>query len=472
MWYNEFNQKNQPQRSIAMISVSENSCFGDNTKQIINTFFNSHDVIHLLKECGAYKSKGLPVSATFRFIFSLLFTGKTLFRTLKQKSDHSIKKDTVYRFLQSERIDWIRFLSTLARTIIDRISPLTSESRRSVFIIDDSFYDRSRSKKAELLTKVYDHAKHVYGYGYRLLTLGWSDGNSFIPVNFCLMSSKDTKKQLAGEKQKQYQAAKTRRALAQQAAPDTALALLKQAKAAGIKATHVLFDSWFSFPAMILSVAELGYHTIAMVKKSKKIYYEFNGKRQSVKDIYKQCKKRRGRSRYLLSVSVFAANKDNCRIPARLVFVRNRSNRKDYLVLISTDMDLTEDEIIQTYGKRWAIEVYFKIAKSYLRIVKGCSSLSYDAITAHTAIVFSQFMMLAEYQRMYEDTKSIGDLFFAAIDELHDITFQEALLLIISVFIDTIQEMAALSKRDLEKLENIFMSTIPPALAKRLGFSV
>ena len=135
-------------------------------------------------------------------------------------------------------------------------------------------------------------------------------------------------------------------------------------------------------------------------------------------------------------------------------------------------MDLTEDEIIQTYGKRWAIEVYFKIAKSYLRIVKGCSSLSYDAITAHTAIVFSQFMMLAEYQRMYEDTKSIGDLFFAAIDELHDITFQEALLLIISVLIDTIQEMAALSKRDLEKLENIFMSTIPPALAKRLDFSV
>ena len=51
-------------------------------------------------------------------------------------------------------------------------------------------------------------------------------------------------------------------------------------------------------------------------------------------------------------------------LEAKLVFVRNRNNRKEYLVLLSTDTTLTEDEVIQLYGKRWDIEVFFKTCKS------------------------------------------------------------------------------------------------------------
>jgi len=196
-----------------MHSVSENAHFDDNEKQIIANFLKTHRITHLLKESGAYKKRGIPVAAAVQFLFSLLFTGKSLFRTMKQTPDHEIKKDTVYRFLQLPGIDWMLFLTTLAKRIIDRITPLTSESRRSVFIIDDSIYDRGKSRKVELLAKVYDHAKHVYTYGYRMLTLGWSDGNSFIPVNFCLLSSQDAKKQLAGEKPQQHAAARMRRRL-------------------------------------------------------------------------------------------------------------------------------------------------------------------------------------------------------------------------------------------------------------------
>ena len=63
-------------------------------------------------------------------------------------------------------------------------------------------------------------------------------------------------------------------------------------------------------------------------------------------------------------------------IPAKLVFVRNRSKRMDYLVLISMDISLTEDEIIQLYGKCWDIEVFFKTSKSVLRLTGECRSLS------------------------------------------------------------------------------------------------
>ena len=54
------------------------------------------------------------------------------------------------------------------------------------------------------------------------------------------------------------------------------------------------------------------------------------------------------RSRYLLSVEAEAV-KDG------LVLAGICS---DYLVLVSTDLTLSEEEIIQTYGKRWSIEVF------------------------------------------------------------------------------------------------------------------
>jgi len=63
------------------------------------------------------------------------------------------------------------------------------DSSEEVLIIDDSTYDRSRSKKVELLSRVFDHTTHKYLKGFRLLTLGWSERNSFLGVDFVLLSS-------------------------------------------------------------------------------------------------------------------------------------------------------------------------------------------------------------------------------------------------------------------------------------------
>ncbi|WP_373483061.1 hypothetical protein [Acetobacterium sp.] len=76
-----------------------------------------------------------------------------------------------------------------------------------------------------------------------------------------------------------------------------------------------------------------------------------DGKKKSVKAIYSACKKRRGRSRYLLSVNT-AIQKDDSIMSVKLVFVRNRNKRNDYLVLITTDLTLSVDDIIRIYGKR------------------------------------------------------------------------------------------------------------------------
>ena len=74
-----------------------------------------------------------------------------------------------------------------------------------------------------------------------------------------------------------------------------------------------------------------------------------------------------------------------------MVFVRNRNKRQDYLILVSTDVNLSEEEIIQTYGKRWNIEVFFKMCKSYLKLGKESRTMSYDAMTAHVSIVLARY---------------------------------------------------------------------------------
>lgn len=53
------------------------------------------------------------------------------------------------------------------------------------------------------------------------------------------------------------------------------------------------------------------------------MFFRYNGKDMSLMSIYKRNKKRRGRSRYLLSVMVEVV-KDDAIIPAKIVYVRNQ----------------------------------------------------------------------------------------------------------------------------------------------------
>ena len=242
--------------------------------------------------------------------------------------------------------------------------------------------------------------------------------------------------------------------------------LVKTAQLSGVSAKYVLFDSWFSSPKTITALkTDCGLDTIAMVKKSSKIQYGYQDVRYSIKEIYRQCKKRRGRSKYLLSVDVTVGDEA---IPAKIVCVRNKSKKKDWLAIISTDTAISAEEIIRIYGKRWDIEVFFKTCKSYLHLVKECRSLSYDALTAHVSIVFARYMMLAVTQRCNTDDKTICELFFCLMDELADITFSQSMRIIIDALMDTVMEYFHITEQQLEEFTASFIQRLPKYMQKAL----
>ena len=172
-----------------------------NDKQIsksIRRFFTRFHVSSALKAANAYKKKGTPAMEIFQYLFLLIFSNRSMYMNLiSGRNTPAFAKDTVYRFMKMIQINWIRFTTILSTRIIkDAIVPLDSKERVNVLIIDDSMFERNRSKKVELLTKVYDHAKHAYKFGFRMLTLGWSDGSTFLPVNSILLSSENKKNRI------------------------------------------------------------------------------------------------------------------------------------------------------------------------------------------------------------------------------------------------------------------------------------
>ena len=197
------------------------------------------------------------------------------------------------------------------------------------------------------------------------------------------------------------------------------------------------------------------------------MFFRYNGEDQSLISIYNKNRKRRGRSRYLLSVNVDVV-KDGESIPAKVVYVRNRNKRKEYLCLISTDTELDENEIIRIYGKRWDIEVFFKVCKSYLHLSRECRSLSYDAMTAHTAVVFTRYMMLSVENRESNDERSLGELFFFFTDEMADITWVHAMQLLLQMFRSLLADNIDTADGEIDKLMDAFIDALPPLLRSKL----
>lgn len=176
-------------KSIAHTSVVEKS-----PADLFRKFEKMFRVNNLLRAANMKKGKGVCANKLFWFLLSLVFTGKRfctwLTITAENEADIGFEKDTVFRLLNDATINWFSFLSKLANSVIHSfIRPLTAEERRSVLIVDDTFIGRTRSKHVELASIVYDHTDGKNKRGFRLLTLGFSDGVSFIPFTFRLLAS-------------------------------------------------------------------------------------------------------------------------------------------------------------------------------------------------------------------------------------------------------------------------------------------
>ena len=94
--------------------------------------------------------------------------------------------------------------------------------------------------------------------------------------------------------------------------------------------------------------------------------------------------------------------------------------------------------------------------------------MSYDAMTAHTAVVFTRYMMLSLENRESNDNRSLGELFLYFSDEMSDITWIQAFQMLLQMFRTMLSDNTELSEEKINDLVDTFMNTLPALLKSQL----
>ena len=148
----------------------------------------------------------------------------------------------------------------------------------------------------------------------------------------------------------------------------------------------------------------------------------------------------------------------------KVIFVRNRNkSKRQWLAILNTDARLSEREAIRIYGKRWDIEVFFKVCKSVLKLARELQVRSFDSLVAHTSIVFLRYMLLSCENRLSQDGRSHGELFAALCDELDDISLKQALELLF-LYLELAAREEALTPERLKTLQESFMANLAESI--------
>ena len=417
----------------------------ENTQNKFSKAISELQIGKLLRKSNITKNCGISAYEVFQFLLLLVFQGKNLFRFLNSKhKDQAVSKNTYYRFLNEPSYNWKKFMLLLSARVVSAFDRLTRPERVKVLVLDDSVIARNRSKKVELLARVYDHVDHKFKKGFTLLTLGWSDGYSFIPVGFNLLSSASKSnryEEISDTIDHRSNGYKTRK---ESLLPKTeaSLLLIKRALEAGICADYVLMDTWFTTEPMIKAILAEGLDVIGMVKQLKQ-RYNYKGRKYTLPELQKFVCFDGARN---IFGSLCATTKNG--IPVKIVFVRNRNKKSECLYLLSTDCSLSDSEIVRIYGNRWSIECFFKASKSCLKLGTEFQSRNYDAMVSHTSIVFTRYMILEWIRRNENDQKTYGELFFMLCDDIQDMDFTNALQGLLSLFTD----IAAMVSADITEL--------------------
>ena len=273
-----------------MTTVAKNNGFDNAILDICEPFFKRFKINGILRRFYAVKRKGVSVYAVFLFVTGLVFSGKNLYGVIKTEPERiDFEKDVIYRLLGDSRIYWEQILSHTAYAVIASLKQEANGSSvkeaaptrpLEANVVDDTPIYRNRSKKVELLSRLFDHSTGKYYKGFDLLGLGWTDGQTYIPVMGQMVASSNSKNLLEGShvKEDRRTLATRRRTDARKDKNTLTLQMLQAIKGTPAQTRYVLFDSWFESPLSLASIKNIGYDVIARAKNNENYRYLYEEK--------------------------------------------------------------------------------------------------------------------------------------------------------------------------------------------------
>lgn len=161
----------------------------NDTKNLISSFIKLIGLGQLNKKVNFKRHSSISLTVIIAWLLEACFSRCSMYRA---HASQYFNPRTARNVLNDGRTNWQKLLCLVAIKIISFLRPLIDKRRRLTLVVDDTLISRPYSTTTELLARTYDHNHHQYLTGYRNLTIGWSDSDTFLPVNFALMSTKNS----------------------------------------------------------------------------------------------------------------------------------------------------------------------------------------------------------------------------------------------------------------------------------------
>lgn len=349
-----------------------------------------------------------PYLVILHFLYMFIIN-KKISNFMKYSND-SFKKDVYYRLLKDSRYNWRKLLMLTSVKLINKLRSLQKSTDTKVFIIDDTV-EMKRGKYIQgSCRNLWSNKEKRAVKGLNIVSLNYSDTHTDMMLDFSVNYNKNQIVDLSNINIHHRSNSYKRRVEGTNGKNIQAIDMLKRAIDSGIYADYLLVDSWYAKPNFINEVKQNGLDVIARVPKSNKIW-QFTGKYKTLEMLYKNAKDHKSsklgnyNSIKYTYVSTIAIHKTLGRV--KVVFIKTKEN---LIPILSTNTNLSDIEIINTYKKRWNIEQGYKDLREYFQFGKEENRI-FEALIARITLSFLAYNLTSYINRINNEPQTLGNLF-------------------------------------------------------------
>ena len=375
------------------------------------------------------------------FVYMLVMNKKI--STFSKQSDDSLKKDVYYRLLSNSNYNWRKLLSLSTLKILKLLHKVQDKKAVRVLIIDDTVEGKVGKDIEGSSDYLWSNKEKRTIRGINVVSLNYSDGFSNFMLDFAIATNKHARVALDNfiNIVDHRSNAHIRRLETLKGKSQIAIAMVKRAVNSGIYADYLLVDSWYSKPSFIKEMNELGLKVITRVANNNKIW-NFLGDRKTLTGIYDKYKKLKdiksgtyGKKVKYKYFSVVVEHKKAGKI--KIVFLKTLDK---LIPIVSTDLDISDETIIETYRRRWDIEQGYKELREHFGFGTEENRI-YEALIARITLSFFTYNIVSYINRISNEPKTIGGLFKDLECELHTLAIAMQTFILILDEIAQIEEI-------------------------------
>jgi len=266
-----------------------------------------------------------------------------------------------------------------------------------VVIADDSLLEK-RGKQIPSVSKAYDHCTHHFKNAQTILTIGENINGLFYPLKILFTENKAKSSSKQKTKCEGKKKLKARQKKEQQQTKNDML--VNWLKAHPENTDVIVADSWYT-NAYLIEACHDWIHSTFVGQLKGNLILRVDNKIMNVNELVSTSKMNRrvplnGKT---IQYRSYNAQIQSVRIPVKIVVTQLENGAR--AALVSSDSQISGEDMIRYYAQRWSIESFFKMAKQNLGL-GDCHLRSQKAHRHYMILVSIAYLIFNDLKTYYE----------------------------------------------------------------------